>query len=147
LWSAFFLGAGGIVVGLANQFVIALVALLAATTAVGVGMPVRQSYLHHVIPSEQRATVVSFDAMISGVGGVGGQVGLGRLAETQGYSAGYVVGGGIALLALPVLRVVRKRGGDADMIVTERAGASAACAAQGMPAVSGVESPSPEVLV
>ena len=147
LWSAFFLGAGGIAAGVANQFLFALIALLAATTAMGVGMPVRQSYFHHVIPTKQRATVVSFDSMISGVGGVGGQVGLGRLAESRGYSAGYIVGGAIALLALPLVWGVRRIGGGPDYIVGKKAGVSATCAAHGIPAIAGVESQAPEALV
>ena len=39
--------------------------LLDLTAASGVTSPVRQAYLHPVVPSQQRATVVLFDSMIS----------------------------------------------------------------------------------
>ena len=35
------------------------------TAASGVTSPLRQAYLHPVVPSQQRATVVLFDSMIS----------------------------------------------------------------------------------
>ena len=49
----------------------------------GVISPVRQAYLHAVTARENRATVVSFDAMVSSIGGVGGQVGLGAIADAR----------------------------------------------------------------
>ena len=39
--------------------------LLDLTAASGVTSPLRQAYLHPVVPSQQRATVVLFDSMIS----------------------------------------------------------------------------------
>jgi len=36
-----------------------------STAAWGVTSPLRQAYLHPVVPSQQRATVVLFDSMIS----------------------------------------------------------------------------------
>jgi len=68
-----------------------------------------------VVPSEQRATVVSFDSMITGGVSVGGQVGLGNIAQRDGFSAGYVVCGVITLTAIPFFALVRKEGGDADL--------------------------------
>ena len=54
-------------VGLANAFLPALGLLFVGGMAMGVQMPVTQAFIHQVIPSEQRATVVSFGSMISGV--------------------------------------------------------------------------------
>ena len=70
-----------VALGLVSSFWAALPALLLMTAATGVTSPVRQAYLHQVVPSEQRATVVSFDSMVSNAGGIGGQVGLGALGE------------------------------------------------------------------
>ncbi|NIR36286.1 MAG: MFS transporter, partial [Actinobacteria bacterium] len=69
-----------VVIGLTDSFWVALAALLVMTGSLGTITPVRQAYVHEVAPSEHRATVISFDAMIGSVGGVGGQVVLGRVA-------------------------------------------------------------------
>jgi MFS family permease len=100
-------------------------------------MPVRQAFVHNVVPSEQRATVVSFDSMISGGGSVVGQTGLGALSDRQGFSAGYVIGGLITLLALPLLGLVRRQRDDSDFFEGSRP--EFACAAPGVPVVSGVD--------
>jgi MFS family permease len=128
-----------VALGVASSFWIALPAFLLVTASVGVTSPVRQAYLHQVVPTEQRATVVSFDSMVSNVGGVGGQVGLGALGEARSVGAAFVVGGVATAAALPLLAKLRRLGGAADLVVGERAGAESACAASGLPAVSAVE--------
>ncbi len=140
LWAAAVQTTGAVVVGVATSFWVALVALLLVTASLGAAGPVRQSYVHQLIPTQQRATVVSFDSMVAGVGSTGGQAGLGALAQAQSFSAGYVVGGGATVLALPLLWLVRRLGGPADEIVGARAGAEGTCAAQGLPSVAHVES-------
>ena len=92
------------------------------TAATGVTSPVRQAYLHQVVPSEQRATVVSFDSMISNAGGIGGQVGLGALGEGRSVGAAFVAGGLVTGLALPLIARVRAIGGAADRITGVGAG-------------------------
>lgn len=127
-----------VVLGLADSFWVALPALLVVTGALGVASPVRQSYLHQLVPSQQRATVVSFDAMVSGVGGVGGQVGLGALGEARAVGTAFVVGGAATVAALPLLVAVRRIGGRADRIVGERAGVEESCPS-GLPTIATVE--------
>ena len=113
------LGAAGVqtvaavALGLAGSFWIALAALLLVTATMGVTSPVRSAYLHQVVPTEQRATVVSFDSMVSSTGSVGGQVGLGALGEARTVSSAFVVGGLATAAALPLLRRLRSLGGDA----------------------------------
>ena len=126
-------------VGLATSFWAAVILLLISTTAAGMSEPVKQAYLHQVIPSEERATVVSFDSLVESAGGIGGQIGLGYLARVQSIAAGYVTGGVALLATLPVLAVLRVMREPADMIVGRRAGQPAPCAAQGLPEVSGVD--------
>jgi MFS family permease len=128
-----------VALGVASSFWVALPAFLLVTASVGVTSPVRQAYLHQVVRTEQRATVVSFDSMVSNVGGVGGQVGLGALGEARSVGAAFVAGGVATAAALPLLAKVRRLGGAADLVVGERAGAESACAASGLPAVSAVE--------
>ena len=128
-----------IVLGLVSSFWAALPALLLITAATGVTSPVRQAYLHQVVPSEQRATVVSFDSMISNTGGIGGQIGLGALGESRSVGAAFVVGGIVTGCALPLLARVRAIGGSPDRIVGARAGVESPCAASGLPDIAAVE--------
>jgi MFS family permease len=132
-----------VIVGLTTNFWVAVPVFLLITAGLGVVRPVRQAYFHKVIPTEQRATVISFDSMVSGVGGVGGQVGLGALAQAQSISAGYVAGGFITALALPLVLAVRRIGSPADQIIGTNAGVESLCAAQGLPAVSAVDTELP----
>ena len=139
LWSASGLAVTTIGVGLATSFWVAVILLLASTLAAGVSEPVKQAYLHQVIPSEERATVVSFDSLVESAGGIGGQIGLGYLARAQSIATGYVTGGVALLAILPVLVVLRFMREPADSIVGRRAGQPAPCAAQGLPQVSTVD--------
>lgn len=130
-----------IAIGLTSTFAVAVAGLLVVAAAMGVISPVRQAYLHHVTATEHRATVVSFDAMVVSVGGAGGQVGLGAVSNDRGFSAGYVVGGALTGLAVPVLVALRRLGGPADAIIGRRpaAGEEGTCPA-GLPRNTGVES-------
>jgi MFS family permease len=137
---------GAVVMGVTDSFWVALPAFLMVTGSMGVISPVRQAYVHHVTPSEHRATVISFDAMLGSVGGVGGQLSLGRLSDSRSLSAGYVVGGAFTALAWPVLWAVRRIGGEADAIVPDGA-RDGTCAAQGLPRDTQTESHPREVVV
>ena len=126
-------------VGLVDAFLPALVLLFIGGVAMGVQIPVSQAFIHQVVPSEERATVISFGSMISGAGGVVGQTGLGALSDRRGFSIGYMVGGAVTLVALPLIWMVRKRQDPADFFEGTSAGAQSACAASGSPALSHVE--------
>ncbi len=130
-----------LVMGTTGSFWVAVPAFLIVTGAMGVITPVRQAYVHHVAPTEHRATVISFDAMVGSIGGAGGQLGLGRVADANGFAVGYVTGGVMTVIAWPLLWGVRRRGGAEDVI----AGSSlreGTCAAQGLPRGTHVESQS-----
>jgi MFS family permease len=128
-----------IALGLVGSFWLALPALLLVMGALGVISPVRQAYLHQVVPSEQRATVVSFDSMVANTGGIGGQLGLGWLGEARSVGAAFVVGGVATAAAIPLFARVRALGGPADRIEGQRAGVESPCAAAGLPDVVAVE--------
>ncbi|MGI8479147.1 MAG: MFS transporter [Gaiellaceae bacterium] len=127
-----------IVLGVASSFWVALPALLLFTAGLGVTSPVRQAYLHQLVPSEQRATVVSFDSMVSGAGGVGAQVGLGALGEARSVGSAFVVGGLATAGAIPLFAAVRRFGGRADEIADWRGGVESSCP-HGLPAVATVD--------
>ncbi|HET9878449.1 MAG TPA: MFS transporter, partial [Candidatus Limnocylindria bacterium] len=102
--------------GLMPVFWIA-VALLAVWAMVGaLSMPVRQSFINGLIPSEQRATVLSFDSLIGSAGGVVAQPALGRVADIGGYAASYVVAAGVQALAVPFYLLARRERAHSDPI-------------------------------
>jgi sugar phosphate permease len=105
-----------VMVGLTNQFAIALVLVVVWAMLFAVEGPLRQAYLNGVIPSEQRATVLSFDNMIGSVGGVIAQPALGRVADVNGYGASYVVAGAVQALAIPFLLLARRENAVSDPI-------------------------------
>ena len=61
-------------------------------------MPIRQAYINGLIPSRQRATILSFDSMMSSSGGVWTQPALGRSADVWGYAPSYLIAAGISTL-------------------------------------------------
>jgi MFS family permease len=126
-------------IGLVDPFWMAVALLLISTGAEGVVTPVQQAYLHAVVPSSQRATVVSSVSLVSSAGGIGGQLGLGYVSRAQSVATGYVLGGLAMLLALPPLVLLRGMRERADRIVGRTAGQRAPCAAQGLPQVASVD--------
>ncbi|HEY5926766.1 MAG TPA: MFS transporter [Kofleriaceae bacterium] len=95
-------------IGLIQNFYVVVALLVVWAMAYAASIPVRQAYLNSLIPSEQRATVLSFDSMVSSCGGVAFQPVLGRVADTLGYAVSYVVSAGIACISLPFLIAARR---------------------------------------
>src|SRR5215210_32267 len=79
-------------------------------------MPIRQTYINGMIPSRQRATILSFDSMMSSTGGVWAQPALGRAADAWGYATSYVLSAGIAAFAIPFLVLSRRQDHPADTV-------------------------------
>ena len=77
-------------------------------------MPIRQTYLNGLIPSQQRATILSFDSLLGSSGGVAVQPGLGRAADVWGYGPSYALSAGISALALPFILQSRRQNEPAD---------------------------------
>src|SRR5450756_1346806 len=78
------------------------------TAAFGVYMPVKQGWLNARIPSEQRATIISLDALFGDGGMTVGQVGLGYLSQVVSIPAAWLVGGLAQAAALPLLSRARR---------------------------------------
>jgi MFS family permease len=114
---------------------VALLALLGVTTAfwVAVGLlvlwgltaaatiPIRQAYMNGLIPSEQRATVLSFDNLLGSSGGVVIQPALGKAADVWSYSTSYIFGAGVQLLAAPFTMLARAARASSDPVEVEPA--------------------------
>jgi MFS family permease len=119
-------------VGLATSFTAAVLFYLIGMMAAGVFQPVRQAYLHLVVPKEQRATVISLASLVSSGGSMAGQAGLGWLAARSALGAGYVAGGVVTALAIPVVLLLRRAGGAPDSIRGE-AGRYSTCPSLALP--------------
>jgi MFS family permease len=79
-------------------------------------LPIRQTYINGMIPSRQRATILSFDSLMSSTGGVWAQPVLGRAADAWGYGTSYVMSAGITAFALPFLALSRRQNAPADTV-------------------------------
>lgn len=103
-----------IIIGFTANFwlVIALIVLWALVFAATV--PVRQAYINGLIPSAQRATVLSFDSMMGSSGGVVFQPILGKVADVWSYSASYMVGGIINAASWPFILLAKKEKAKSD---------------------------------
>jgi MFS family permease len=114
---------------------VGLLALLGLTTAfwVAVGLlvlwgltaaatlPIRQTYMNGLIPSEQRATVLSFDNLLGSSGGVVIQPVLGKAADVWSYSTSYLVGAAISAAAVPFTALARRERASSDPVEVEPA--------------------------
>ena len=100
--------------GVTDVFWVALGLLVVWGVIFAAEMPVRQAYLNDMIPSKQRATVLSFDSLMGSTGGVVVQPVLGRVADVQGYPMSFVFGGLIQLIAVPFLVASRRENSPAD---------------------------------
>jgi MFS family permease len=103
--------------GLTGSFWVALVLLAAWAMVFAAEMPIRHAYLNDMIPSRQRATVLSFDSLMGSSGGVVIQPLLGRAADVYSYSTSLVLGAAIQLVAAPFLVLSRREGASADVAV------------------------------
>ena len=103
-----------LMIGLIGRFwaVIALIVVWAMVDSAA--RPIRQAFLNELIPSQQRATILSFDSMMASSGGVVAQPVLGRTADVWGYPASYLLSGALSALALPLVALARRQRAAAD---------------------------------
>jgi MFS family permease len=102
--------------GLTSNFWVALVLLVVWGMSFAVAVPIRQAYINGLIPSRQRATVLSFDNLMASSGGVAAQPALGRVADVWGYSSAYVVSAAIQLVSVPFLLLARREKASSDRV-------------------------------
>jgi MFS family permease len=115
-----------VVLGFTRVFWVALALLALWALVASAGTPVRQAYLNDMIPSKQRATVLSFDSLMGSSGGVVVQPALGRAADVYGYPASVAIGGVVELIAVPFLLASRRQHPRADLASAPTAADSAA---------------------
>jgi MFS family permease len=119
-------GALGLIgVGLAENlatplgFWVAIASFALFSMLSAVAFPLQQAYMNGCIPSQQRATVLSFVSLTGNIGGVVVQPALGRVADVFSYGTGYIAAGAIYGIALPFMVAVRRMGLRADSIAEE----------------------------
>ncbi|HET6713414.1 MAG TPA: MFS transporter [Actinomycetota bacterium] len=102
-------------IGVVRSFwgVVALIVVWALTFAAS--FPIRQSYMNALIPSSERATILSFDSLMDSAGGVWAQPMLGRAADVWGYASSYLIASAISSLAIPFIALSRRERAEADV--------------------------------
>jgi MFS family permease len=100
--------------GLVRNFWVAIALVAVWGIASAIDDPVHRAYLNDMIPSKQRATVLSFDSLMGSGGGVVFQPILGRVADVGGYGASLIWSGVITALAVPFVLLSRAQHAPAD---------------------------------
>ncbi len=103
-------------IGLTANFWMVIVLLAIWALIFAATMPVRQTYLNGLIPSQQRATILSFDSMMGSSGGVVFQPALGKVADVFSYSASYMVCGVINAVSWPFILLAKREKTKSDII-------------------------------
>ena len=103
-----------VALGLVQDFWIAigLVALWGVMSAID--DPVHRAYLNDLIPSKQRATVLSFDSLLGSAGSTAFQPALGRSADIGGYGFSLLLSGATSAIAVPFVLLSRAQHDPAD---------------------------------
>ena len=101
-------------IGLLGNFylVVAIFSLWSVFWAANI--PIRQSYINQLLPSEQRATILSCDNMLASAGGVVAQPILGKTADVYGYPMSYIGSAIFQFLALPFIILAKREKADSD---------------------------------
>ncbi|GAA4447152.1 MFS transporter [Phytohabitans houttuyneae] len=103
-----------LLLGLLTSFWAALVLVAVWGLLFAAAMPIRQAYLNGLIPSQQRATILSFDSLMGSSGGIVTQPLLGRAADVWGYPASFLFSSAVQVLALPFVARSRAQRAPAD---------------------------------
>ena len=105
-----------VLIALAGNFWIVLVVLAVWSVVFSATGPIRQTYMNGIVPSAQRATVLSADNMLTSVGGVVCQPGLGKVADIWGYPTSYLGSAAFQILALPFIFFAKREKAKSDPI-------------------------------
>jgi MFS family permease len=95
-------------IGLIESFGAVIGLIVVWSLLFAASMPIRQAYINDRIPSQQRATILSFDSLMSSSGGVVAQPILGRAADVWGYPASYLLSSAISAISLPFIARARR---------------------------------------
>lgn len=106
LFTAVLLAVPVLAASLSNVFYVVLTGFLTYEIGRGMIRPMQKNYLNKYIPSEHRATVLSFESMMGKLGAAGGLVILGWVAKQTNIQTAWLVAGILLLFLIPIyLRV------------------------------------------
>lgn len=105
---------GATAAGVPLRFLVVVALYLVYGTALGAMGPVKQGYLNAHIPSEQRATIISLDALFADAGGVGGQTGWGYLSKIRSIGEAWMYSGAMLLIGVPLYWIAKRNDKDLD---------------------------------
>ena len=97
-------------------FWVAIILLTLVATLWSLSGPMQQAYMNEIIPSEQRATVLSFSSLMGSAGGVVAQPALGKVADVWSLGVGYIVAGSLYAIRLPFIIAVKRMNLSADQV-------------------------------
>jgi MFS family permease len=106
-----------VLIGRTTSFAAALLLLAIWCLTFALESPFRQAFINGLIPSAQRATVLSFDSLMGSTGGVVAQPVLGKVADISGYGPSFVVSSVIQAVGLPFVLLARREHAPSDPIV------------------------------
>ncbi|MEW5915253.1 MAG: MFS transporter [Gemmatimonadota bacterium] len=112
-------------IGLVPRFWVAVTLLVLWGLMFAALVPVRQSFLNALIPSNARATVLSFDSLLSSTGAAASQPVLGKAADVWGYPASYGLCAAIQALGIPFLWLAQRNNVADDEIGAHSSASSA----------------------
>jgi len=102
-------GVGLIVASSFSNFYLVLIPFLIHEGGRGVYGPIKSKYLNEHIPSKQRATIISFDAMCFKVGSVFGLLAMGFITKNISISFAWLLSGVILILGTLILYFKRRK--------------------------------------
>ena len=105
-----------VLIGLVGSFWIVLGLLAVWAIVFSAITPIRQTYFNGIVPSAQRATILSADNMLTSLGGVISQPGLGKVADVWGYPTSYLGSSAFQIIALPFLLLAKREKAKSDPI-------------------------------
>ena len=102
------LGIPILLISTSDIFGVVLVGFVIYELGRGMQTPVQKAYLNKHIPSEQRATVLSFNSMMGRVGAALGLVILGFVAKNYSIQSSWLISGLLLFLLIPIYLKARK---------------------------------------
>ncbi len=112
----FFTGLILIFVSQINNFLLVLLLIFLWGLIFAALSPIRQAYLNGIIPSAQRATVLSFDSLMGSSGGIVIQPALGKAADVWSYPTSYGLASIFQFAALPFIYLSRRQKAKSDVV-------------------------------
>ena len=115
-WGTFATGLVLILVAMTSSFYAVIILIFGWGLISAALTPTRQTYLNGLIPSRERATVLSFDSLLGSSGGIIIQPILGKVADIYNYSTSYMASALFQLGALPFIYLASKKETEAPLL-------------------------------